>query len=193
MGRAHDADVGAAHLGLAEPEVLARLEEAQERDLDVGRQLADLVEEERAGVGRLDEAGAVGVRAGEGAAAVAEQLRERELGAHGAAVDGDERPAGAAALRVDRAGDQLLAGAGLADQDDREVGAGGARHEVGDAGHRARRADEARVRKLAALQAALAMRAHRRGATVESATASSRSTSASWRSAPISAKQALAR
>src|SRR5258705_345102 len=163
VGRPDDADVGAAHLRFPEPQVLARFEEAQERDLDVGRQLADLVQHERAGVRGLDEAHAVGVGAGERAATMSEQLRERELGAQRAAVDRDERAVGAAALLVNRARDQLLPGAGLADQDDREVGARGPCDQVGDAGHGARRADQARVRELAALEATgrLAMRVAR--------------------------------
>ena len=60
---------------LADRPHLALLERAQELRLQIERQLADLVEEQRAAVGLLDEA-ALGVeRAGEGAAHVAEQLR----------------------------------------------------------------------------------------------------------------------
>ena len=58
----------------AEPLDLALLQHAQQLHLDVGRDLADLVEEQRAAVG-LREAAVVALdRAGEGALLVAEQL-----------------------------------------------------------------------------------------------------------------------
>ena len=53
---------------------LALLEHAQQLGLDAERQLADLVEEDGAAVRRLEEALAVAIGAGEGAAHVAEQL-----------------------------------------------------------------------------------------------------------------------
>ena len=57
-----------------------RLEHAQELGLQVERQLADLVEEQRAAVGLLERAGAPRDRAGERAALVAEELAlERAL------------------------------------------------------------------------------------------------------------------
>ena len=57
----------------------------------VERQLADLVEQERAAVGDLELAGAVGDRAGEGAAHVAEQLALRRGLRQRRAVDVDQR------------------------------------------------------------------------------------------------------
>ena len=82
--------------------------------LELERQLADLVEEDGAAVRQLEAADLAGVRAGEGAALVAEQLaldqRRRQRGA----VDDDERRVAARAAPVDRAREQLLAGAGLA-------------------------------------------------------------------------------
>ena len=77
---------------------LALLQHAQQLHLERRRQLADLVEEQRAAVGRPEEAGlALVVGAGEGALLVAEQLAlEQRLGQR-AAVDGDERRAWRAA------------------------------------------------------------------------------------------------
>ena len=86
------------------------------------RQVADLVEEQRAFVGRLDLADGLLDRAGEGAALVAEQLAFQQVFRDGAAVDGDERLLGARAEVVQRAGQRLLAGAALAEQQHGDVG-----------------------------------------------------------------------
>ena len=114
MRRAEDPDVDAERVVLADPADLARLEEPEQLDLHALVELADLVEEERAAVGDLEQPLAVGVGAGEGPFAVAEELALDEVLGQGAAVDRDEGVAGAAALVVEVAGDQLLAGAGLA-------------------------------------------------------------------------------
>ena len=72
------------------------LEEAEQLRLERGRELADLVEEERAALGRLHAARLIAHGAGERAAHVAEQLaREQLLGQRGAVHD-DEGPVGAA-------------------------------------------------------------------------------------------------
>ena len=55
------------------------LQDAQELHLEVQRHLADLVEEQRAAVRRLEAAHAVAHRAGERAAHVAEQLALEQL------------------------------------------------------------------------------------------------------------------
>src|SRR5690606_8281616 len=97
-----DADVDGARVILAEPPDLALLEGAQELDLERGRHLAELVEEECAAGGRLEEAGLVTLGAGEGASTVAEELGlEQRLGDR-AAVERDERLVGALAVRVDQ-------------------------------------------------------------------------------------------
>ena len=69
-----DARVDADRLRVADALELALLQHAQQLDLQLGRGGVDLVEENRAGVGRLEAAGAVVDRAGERAANVAEQL-----------------------------------------------------------------------------------------------------------------------
>jgi hypothetical protein len=91
---------------------LALLQHAQQLHLHLERDLADLVEEQRAAVGQLEAPGLGLHGAGEGAALVAEQLRLHQVLGDGRAVDLDERLvlAGARAV-VDGRGDQLLAGA----------------------------------------------------------------------------------
>ena len=92
------------------------------------RQLADLVEEERAARGLLEKPLAVAVGVGEGALAMPEQLGLEQGVGDGAAVDGDEGPAVARREPVDGAGDQLLAGARLAVDEHRGL-------ELGDLAH----------------------------------------------------------
>ena len=58
----------------AEPLDLPFLEHAQQLDLHVERQVADLVEEDRRVVGELEAADLARQRSGEGAALAAEQL-----------------------------------------------------------------------------------------------------------------------
>jgi len=88
----NDADVDADRLHGADGHDLPRVEDAEEPGLGRGWELADLVEEQGALVGGLDVAPAIGVRAGEGPAAVAEELALHEAVDEGAAVHRDERP-----------------------------------------------------------------------------------------------------
>ena len=57
-----DADVDVDRLRLADAAHLAAIEHAQQLRLEVERELADLVEEQRAAVGGLDQALLVGAR-----------------------------------------------------------------------------------------------------------------------------------
>ena len=93
IGGGDDADVE-RHLGVpADRPDRPLLEGAQQLGLQPEREVADLVEEERAAVGLDEESGAGAARVGEGAAGVAEELAlEQRLG-HGRAVDRDEGPA----------------------------------------------------------------------------------------------------
>jgi hypothetical protein len=95
-----------------------RLEDPQELGLRGQRQLADLVEEQRAAVGRGEATDAVVDRAGERALQVAEQLGLDQAVGDRRAVDRDERPGVALRGAVDGAREQLLAGAGLAGDED---------------------------------------------------------------------------
>ena len=120
-----DAHVDGDGLGAAEPPHHARLERAQELGLQLERELADLVEEERAAVARARRRRATlataPVKAPRSWPNSSDSIMRRR---HGAAVDDDERLAARAAGEVQRLGDALLAGAGLALHEHRGVGAG---------------------------------------------------------------------
>ena len=91
VGGGDQADVGADGLGAAQPLELALLQHAQQLDLRREVQLADLVEEQRAAVGQLEAPLLGGVRAGERALLVAEQLRLDQVVRQRRAADLDER------------------------------------------------------------------------------------------------------
>src|SRR6185295_5595746 len=130
--RRDDPDVGPDRLRA--PDALERLllEYAQQLRLEVERQVADLVQEERAVVGELEapEPSCDGAR--ERAPLVSEQLALEEPGRDGGAVERDERTAPPPAQPVNQAGDQLLAGSGLAPDEDRRIGR---RHRLDQAKH----------------------------------------------------------
>ena len=123
----------------------AVLERAQQPRLQIQRQLADLVQEQRAALGALEGAGVLGVRAREGAPLVPEQLALDQVGRDRAAIEDDERPAGARAGFVDRVRKDVLARAGLAAQGQRHLAgrqpAKKREHLVHRGGHRHRRSE----------------------------------------------------
>ena len=90
-------------LGAADPLELALLQHAQQLGLERRRDLADLVEEQRAAVGQLEAALAGVDGAGEGALLVAEQLGLQQRLRQRRAVDLDERPVRARRQLVDGA------------------------------------------------------------------------------------------
>src|SRR5690606_28839692 len=100
------------------------LQHAEQLGLQLGAQLADLVEEERAAVGELEPAALALGRTRERALLVAEQLALEQLLAQRRAVDRHERLRRARAPGVNRARRDLLAGAALAEQ---QHGGSGAR------------------------------------------------------------------
>ena len=114
MGRGDHADVDAPLLRRADRAQRACLEHAQQLRLQRERHLADLVEQQRAAIGRGEQAGVIVGRAGERALDVAEQLALEQLLGQRRAVERDERLLRARARAVDRARDRALAGAGLA-------------------------------------------------------------------------------
>src|SRR5690606_30371226 len=131
-GSGDDADVDAEGAFAAEAADLAVLERGEELGLERKRQLTDLVQEERAGGGLLEEAAVRLLGARERAAGVAEEFAfEQGLG-HAGAVDGDEGCAGAARAIVDGAGEEALAGAGFAGEEDGCVDRGGAAAELAE-------------------------------------------------------------
>ncbi len=141
--RGDDAHVDLAIAAGAERLDLLAIDRAQKARLQVERQLADLVDEQRAPVRLHEGAVARRVRAGEGAARVTEQLALDERRRHCRAVEHDERPLGARAARVDGLGADLLAGAGLAVDQDGAVRRGRARQQREDLTHRQRAPDQA--------------------------------------------------
>ncbi len=127
VGGGDDADIGLAGFLGAEAAELLFLEEAEEFDLGGQGEAVDFVEEEGAGLGQFDEAGAAAGGAGEGAGFVAEEFVFDQVVGDGAAVDGDEGFVGAGAEVVDGAGEDLLAGAGFTGDEDAGVALGDGR------------------------------------------------------------------
>jgi hypothetical protein len=109
VGRRDHAHRDLLVLGAAHGPHGALVERAQQRRLHLGRELADLVEEQRAAVRLFEGAGPIRDGAREGPAQVPEERRLDELLGHGAAVEDDERSGLARAVTVDLLGEQLLA------------------------------------------------------------------------------------
>src|SRR2546430_8081611 len=114
IGGGDESHVGVDDLLAADARELAVLEHVQQLGLQPQRHLADLVEEERALVGRLELAGLLAIGAGERALLVAEQLGLEQLARQGGAVHLQELLAGTRRRLVESARDDLLAGAALA-------------------------------------------------------------------------------
>jgi hypothetical protein len=110
----------------------AGLEHAQQLGLQCQRQLADLVDQQRAAVRGLEQPLLARGRAGVGALFAAEQFIFDQVLAEGAAVDDHERPVGSARVLVQVLGDALLARAALTGQQD---GGHGRRDPLQQAGH----------------------------------------------------------
>ncbi len=134
--------------------ILSLLDRPEELGLQLLRQLADLVEEERAAVGLLAHPRVGLRRSGERAAFVAEKLALDERRGDRPAVEDDERAGGARARAVDGLGDDLLARPGLALDEQRDVRGRDAlqiREELAHAGGGAEQVSEAVARGLLAL------------------------------------------
>ena len=91
VGRGDDAHVHLDRLDAAEPHELALLNHAQQLGLRVERDVADLVEEDRALVGQLEEALLRIDGAGERALHVSEEVGLEQIRRQVAGVDRDER------------------------------------------------------------------------------------------------------
>ena len=114
VGGGDDADVDVEGTGLAERIDLAGLEKAQQLRLQIEAELADLVEKERAVLRRANQPRVVAIGAGEGAAAVSEQLAFEQFARDGRAVERHERLVRACGIAVNGAREDFLAGAALA-------------------------------------------------------------------------------
>ena len=99
MRRGDDPHVDVLRLRRADPLERAFLQHAQQLGLQVERQIADLVEEQRAAVRELEASLPRGDRAGERAAGMAEQLAFDQGRRQRRAVDDDERVRAARAAR----------------------------------------------------------------------------------------------
>ena len=108
-----DPGIDAPRQVFADAARLAVLDDAQQLRLSARRQLADLVEEQRAAIGFLEQPGAFGQRAGEGAARVAEELGLEQFVGERGAVDGAEPAMTPRPMLMQRPRDQLLAAAAL--------------------------------------------------------------------------------
>ena len=127
VGGADDAHVdaiGRAVVG-ADRLDLAGLEEAEQQRLHAQRHLADFVEEHRAAVGRLEQAGLVAIGVGEAALDVAEELRLEQRVGQAGAVERDERLRAARAALVNQLRGDFLADAAFAGDEHLGVGARG--------------------------------------------------------------------
>ena len=134
--RRDHADVDAPGVVFAHPPDLALRERAEELRLHLERQLADLVEEHRPPVRRLEGADARLMRAGEGALRVTEELALHQVRGNRAAVDDHERLVAAAAVLDDLGGDELFSGPRLAVDVDGGVGLADARDDLEEPPHR---------------------------------------------------------
>src|SRR5437899_1614963 len=119
VGGDYEAKVGLERRGATDALELALLEDTEKFGLDGRRELADLVEKERAPGSELEAARLLPVRSGEGAPFMAEELRLDERFWQRRAIDGDAGAVGATAGIVNRLGHQLLARAALAGQEHR--------------------------------------------------------------------------
>ena len=114
MGGRDHAHVGLDRLVAADAVELAVGQHAQQARLQFRRHVADLVQEQGAGIGLLEAAAAHRLRAGERPALVAEQLGLEQVLRDRRSVDRDERLGRARAVPVQCTRDQFLAAARLA-------------------------------------------------------------------------------
>ena len=114
MGRRNQPHIDLDGTAAADTFQLAFLQHAQQLGLEGRRDLADLVEEQRAAVGRLETALARIDRAGEGPLLVAEEFGLEQVFRQRSAIEAHVGAACARRVVVDGVGDEFLAGAGLA-------------------------------------------------------------------------------
>ncbi len=128
---------------------LARLEHAEKLGLQGKAHVADLIEEDRPPFGVAEGARARRMRAGEGAALMAEELALEEIGRDRRAIHRNERPRPAAAEAVDGARHHFLASPGLAGDEDRHVAIGQPPDQLLHLAHRGTGADDLALRRSA--------------------------------------------
>src|SRR4030095_14421031 len=114
IGGANDPDIDDLGRSGAKTTNGAIVQERQNLRLECRWKQRDLVEEQGAAVGELEEAGVRATSVGESPALIAEQLRFEQVFGNRGAVDIDEGTARAGAGPMNRAGDETLAGPRLA-------------------------------------------------------------------------------
>src|SRR5262249_9872311 len=117
VGGGDDADVDGARLERADAPDEPLFEDPEELDLDRHGQLAHLVAEDRAALGRLEQPGLRLLRARERSPLVAEQLALEQRLAQRRAVEPEPRFWGTRGEAVDALGHDLLPDAGLAEDE----------------------------------------------------------------------------
>jgi hypothetical protein len=104
--------------------VLPFLQQAKQFGLDLGRQVADFIEQQRTAGGRAHLAVPIPCRAGKRAPDMAEEFTLQQVPRETRATDGDQSMPGTVAAPMDFAGQHALAGAALAQEQDGGVGRG---------------------------------------------------------------------
>src|SRR6266540_763797 len=145
VGGRQDADVHRDVLSGAQALDGPFLKYAQKLGLSAGIEVADFVEKQRAALGLLEAADTARLRAGEGAAFVAEQFALQQRFRDGGAVDGDEGRLRPVAVLVDGAGDEFLAGACRAADEHGDGRGGDTANLLGNGLHGAAVADDGRL------------------------------------------------
>ena len=114
VGGADHPQIDFALLDRTDPANRPVLQQLQQLGLQQQVHFTDLIEKQRAAIGRFDQTEATVLGVGERALLVAEQLRLHQVGRNRGAVEFDERPFGAWTVEMQGPGHQLLAGAGFA-------------------------------------------------------------------------------
>jgi len=114
VGGGDDARIASARRGLTDALIFAVLQHAQQFGLQLQRQLADLVEEQRAALRLLEKSFLRRRGAGERALGVAEQGGFQQIGSDGGTVDRHQRCRRVRPQLAQRGRHQLLAAARLA-------------------------------------------------------------------------------
>ena len=118
IGRRHHAHVDIDGARAAQSLELPFLEHPQEFWLQLGRQIADLVEKERSSMRVLESAYLARMGAREGPTLAPEQLALHQRRGECGAVEGDELGVGSGAAAMNRTRDEFLARARLTEQQD---------------------------------------------------------------------------
>ncbi len=145
MGGGDDAHIDLDRRKTTDPVELAIGKHAQQPRLEFGGHVADLVEEKRAPIGLLETSLATGLRAGKGAALVAEEFRLHQIARDRGHVQRNKRRARPGTVPVQCTCDQFLAGPGFPIDQHGDVGAGEATDGAEHLLHRRRLADDVRA------------------------------------------------